>query len=103
LLSHIKLRSGRSADLRALRWCSIGRLVAGWGLLGSATYLVAIYLLTRGKQGQWLLHLKWKNLFAEVQIGGQWVGSQEANTQEAPLPDRPPKSYAPHAPWRVCA
>jgi hypothetical protein len=42
LLSHIKLRSGRSADLRSLRWYSIERL-AGVG------YLLSVHLLTRGK------------------------------------------------------
>ena len=32
-------------------------------------------------------------------LGGQSDHEREATTQEAPLPDRPPKSYAP--PWRV--
>jgi hypothetical protein len=41
-LSHIKLRSGRSADLRGLRWYSTERL-AGVG------YLLSAHLLTRGK------------------------------------------------------
>jgi hypothetical protein len=41
-LSHIKLRSGRSADLRGLRWCSIERLT-GVG------YLLSVHLLPRGK------------------------------------------------------
>ena len=41
-LSHIKLRSSRSADLGDLRWYSIERL-AGVG------YLLSAHLLTRGK------------------------------------------------------
>ena len=41
-LSHIKLRSGRSADLRGLRWCGIERLT-GVG------YLLSVHLLPRGK------------------------------------------------------
>ena len=40
--SNIKLRSGRSADLKSLRWYSIERL-AGVG------YLLSAHLLTRGK------------------------------------------------------
>jgi hypothetical protein len=40
--SYIKLRSGRSADLRSLRWCSLGRL-AGVG------YMRIVYRVTRGK------------------------------------------------------
>jgi hypothetical protein len=42
-LSHIKLRSGRSADLRSLRWYSTERRLAGVG------YFLSIHLLTRGK------------------------------------------------------
>jgi hypothetical protein len=41
-LSHIKLRSGRSADLRSLRWCSTERL-------DGVGYLLSAHLLTRGK------------------------------------------------------
>jgi hypothetical protein len=41
-LPHIKLRSGRSANLRGLRWCSIERL-AGVG------HLLSAHLLTHGK------------------------------------------------------
>jgi hypothetical protein len=79
LLSHIKLRSGRSADLRSLRWYSIERLAG-----------VAVRPMAFAPEMEEL-----------VRRGSDWrtVGSREANTQEAPLPDRPPKSYAP--PWRV--
>jgi hypothetical protein len=41
-LSHIKLRSGRSADLRSLRWYSIERL-AGVG------YMRIVHRVTQGK------------------------------------------------------
>ena len=41
-LSHIKLRSSRSADLGDLRWCGIERLAG-------VSYLLSAHLLARGK------------------------------------------------------
>jgi hypothetical protein len=40
--SHIKFRSGRSADLRSLRWCSIGRL-------DGVGYMRIVIRVTQGK------------------------------------------------------
>jgi hypothetical protein len=65
-LSHIKLRSSRSAaDLRNLRWYGTERL-AGVG------YLLSAHILTRGKaQGRWPLHQKWKDLLSFLFTGAQ--------------------------------
>jgi hypothetical protein len=94
LVPHTKLRSGRSADLRSLRWCGIERL-AGVG------YLLSANLLMRGLRPMaFAPGLKWKNLVRRGPdfLGGQRTaaGSREANIQETPLPDRPLKSYAKH-------
>jgi hypothetical protein len=77
-LSHIKLRSGRSADLRSLRWYSIERL-AGVG------YMRIVHRVMQGKIFRFALHLKWKNLFAEVQVGGQSDHERQTHTRQKPL------------------
>jgi hypothetical protein len=61
-LSHIKLRSGRSADLRSLRWYSIERL-AGVG------YMRVVHRVTQGKMFRFCT---WngRTYSKEVQISG---------------------------------
>jgi hypothetical protein len=85
----MKLRSGRSADLRSLRWCGIKRL-AGWGRIH------ANCSSGDARQDFSLLHLKWKNLFAEVQIGGQL--DHERQTHKKPLFPTGLQNLMPYAP-----